>query len=222
MVAWSYSVLDAFETCPYRYYLTKVTKTVVEPQSAEMKHGNYVHKAFELRVKENRQIPADLPAHYEDIAQRLIAASAGGQIVAEQKMALTQQYRPTSFFAKDVWVRAITDVTVIKGNSALVADYKTGNPKPNSAQLRLTAAVTFAVHPQVEKIANTFIWLKTGEVSPPEVFRRDQVGELWQEFLPRVQRLEHAIAQNKWLKNPSGLCRRHCPCITCEHNGRRG
>lgn len=222
MVAWSYSVLDSFETCPWRHYLTKVAKTVREPQSPQMAEGNRVHKALELRVTERKPL-VDADAKYEPLIARLIhaAESRGGQILAEQKLCLDENYQTTGYFSKTAWVRGQTDVTILAGNKAWVGDYKTGNPKHNSTQLRLTAAMTFATFPQVERIANTFIWLKTGETSPPEVFERKQAHEIWREFLPRVARLENAHATNNWPKKPSGLCRQWCPVgrHNCEHCG---
>lgn len=216
MVAWSFSVLDSFETCAFRHWAVKVAKVVVEPQTEQMTHGNRVHKAIENRIG-GTALPADM-AHYEPMVSRVIKAAEGGKIVAEQKMALDPQFRPTTFFAKNVWVRAITDATVFKGTKALVIDWKTGNPKPESAQLRLTAACTFALNPTIQSIDNAFMWLKTGDVTR-EKFTRDDVPTIWQEFMPRVQRLEQAHATNKWPKKPSGLCRKWCPVPPhmCEH-----
>lgn len=226
--AWSYSVLESFETCPWRHYRTKVLKDVVEPQSKEMADGNRVHKALELRVAEGRPLPEDLSTH-EPLVQKLVASAEGGVIEAEQKMALNARFEPVRFFAHDCWVRGITDVTVTKGANAFIGDYKTGNPKPNSAQLRLTAAMTFHHKPYVQKVSNAFIWLKTGEITR-ETFTRDQVPAIWQEFAPRVQRLEIAVQKNAdssqdpkavWPKRPSGLCRKWCPLsrAQCEFSG---
>lgn len=221
MVAWSFSVLDSFETCPRRHYLTKVAKTVSEPQSEAMAWGNKVHKALELRLKTRAPLPSDM-VQWEPIAARLdsVAYSPGATLEAEQKLALSEQFQPVSFFAKNVWVRAITDLTITKGEKAFIADYKTGAPKPESAQLRLTAAVTMHHKPHVNKVTNTFIWLKTGETTV-EHFTRDDLPTIWQEFAPRVQRLDIAHKEHKWPAKPSGLCRKWCPVphSMCEHRG---
>lgn len=220
VVAWSHSVLDSFETCAFRHYQIKVAKKVVEGQSAEMAEGNNVHKALENRIKLGSPLPEQYAA-YEKIATRLEKAAVGGQIEAEQKMCLNQNYAPVSFFAKDAWVRAITDVTITKGANAFVGDYKTGKPKVDSSQLRLTAAVTFQTKPWINKITNTFLWLKTNTVTT-EHFTRDDAPTIWREFAPKVQRLEIAYAENKWPKKPSGLCREWCPVPRhlCEHSGK--
>ncbi len=221
-VAWSYSVLNSFETCAWRHYLTKVSKEVVEPQTDALKHGNQVHKAFEYRVKEKRSFPVEMPAQYEAIVQKLEKAAVGGSLVAEQQMALDASYKPTKWFSKGsaapAWVRAITDVHIMRGDKMAIFDYKTGRRDPESAQLRLSAAVAFAVNPHVQQIKNGFIWLKTGEYDG-ETFTRADVPAIWQSFLPRVNRLEIAHEQSKWPKKPSGLCKKWCPVphSRCEH-----
>lgn len=218
MVAWSHSVLDSFETCPLRHKLTKITKVVKEPQTTEMAYGNRVHKELELRI--GKKTPLSEFSRYEEVAAALERKAVGGQIVAEQRMALNAQFQPVSFFDKATWVRAITDVSIYKGSKAFVGDYKTGNPKPNSPQLRLTAAVTFATYPYIEEIHNAFIWLKTGTLTK-EVFHKADAPSIWQEFMPKVQRLEIAIAEDKFPPKPSGLCKNYCPVphSLCQYRG---
>lgn len=218
MVAWSWSVLESFETCAHRHFRTKVKKDIVEGQTDEMAHGNRVHKALENRLK-GQPLPANMAA-YEPYAARVLQSGTGGKVEAEQKLALTSSFQPTSFFAKDTWVRVITDFTIIQPakKRAFVGDWKTGNPKPNSRQLALCAVATFACLPYVDEVHSTYVWLKTGE-GQPEVFKREDVPAIWQSFMPRVQRLEIAHAENKWPKKPSGLCNGWCPVKDCEFWG---
>ena len=218
-VAWGYSSLSAFETCPRRYYLTKVSKQVQEPQTQATIWGNQVHKALELRITKSQPLP-DTMSDYESIAQTVVARAKGGVIGAEQKMALTKSFKPTTWFGKDVWVRGITDFTIEKGDKLFIGDWKTGKPTPESAQLKLTAAMSFAHKPYINTIINSFVWLKTGGITH-ETFTRDDVPAIWQEFMPRIQRLEHAMEENKFPARPSGLCRSWCPVgkKPCEHCG---
>lgn len=219
-LAWSYSALTAFETCPKRYYLTKVSKQVVEPQTEATLWGNKVHKALEMRITTQQPLPVSM-SNFEPVAATVVKRAQGGKIEAEQKMALTKAFRPTTFFAKDVWVRGITDFTIQKGSTLFIGDWKTGKPTPESAQLRLTAAMTFAHKPHVKEIVNAFVWLKTGGITA-ERFTREDVPAIWQEFMPRVQRMEIALAENKFPARPSGLCREWCPVgkKLCEHCGK--
>lgn len=222
VVAWSYSVLNSFETCAYRHFKTKVEKTVTEQQGEELLYGNRVHKALEHRVKSKQPLPGSM-GQWEPMVQRLELSAVGGRIVAEQQLALDQNYRATGWFGKGAtapWVRGITDLTIYKGEKAAVFDYKTGKRDPVNAQLRLTAAMTFAINPHIKLIHNAFLWLKTNEIDS-EVFTRADVPAIWQEFMPRVRRLEIAHEAGVWPKKPSGLCKNHCPVpkAMCEYRG---
>jgi hypothetical protein len=216
--AWSYSALGAFETCPHRFKVTRITKEIVEPQSEAMLWGNRVHKAFEDRLKIQKPFP-DSMSEYEPIAHRLLKKAEGKQLDTEQKLALTRDFRKTTFFGKDVWLRIIIDVTIEHGDHVFVGDYKTGKLKEDSGQLQLSAAAIFSSRPWVNTITNSFIWLKEGKVTT-EKFNRDESADIWAEFLPRAKRMEDAIAAGDFPKRPSGLCRAWCPVHSCEHNGK--
>jgi hypothetical protein len=215
--AWSYSALTAFETCPRRYYLTKVSKEVKEPPTDATTWGNAVHKALELRLTQRMALPESM-RQWEPLVESI--TSKGGRVEAESKMALNTNLRPTTFFAKDVWVRGITDVTVEKNGKLFVGDWKTGKPQPDSAQLRLSAAMVMAHKPHVHTVVNAFVWLKTSEVTA-ETFTREDIPTIWQEFAPRVERLNIAYEQKKFPAKPSGLCAKWCPVgkKLCEHCG---
>jgi hypothetical protein len=216
-IAWSYSSLTAFETCPRRYGLTKVTKEVVEPQTEVLLHGNRVHKALEERITGTPLPP--MYAQYEPIAG--MVASTEGMKKAEVKFALTHQLTPTSFFASDVWVRGVFDVVIDKKDETTVLDWKTGKPKTDSDQLKLFAAAAFSLRPSIQKVRTGFVWLAYNKVDR-EDFVRDQVPDLWDEFRPRVARLTIAHSTNQFPPHPSGLCSKWCPVpkSKCEFSGK--
>ena len=216
--AWSYTSLTAFETCPKRYYLTRVSKEVREPQTEATTWGNNVHKALELRVKDKTPLPAGRE-QWEGIAAKF--DTAVGQVMTEKKFTLNANMGETSWFGDDAWLRCILDVTVDKGRSAAVLDYKTGKRKVDSAQMMLFAGVLMQVKPMIDKVSTGFIWLKENKTDT-KVFTRDELPDIWGEFLPRVKRLENAHEFNKWEARPSGLCREWCPVgkSRCTHCGK--
>lgn len=217
LVAWSYSALGSFETCPFRHMRTKVRKDVKDPPGEAALWGQRVHKALEDRIRDGKELPPSL-ASYEGYAAKF--ANAPGTVLAEQQIALTADFKPTSWFAKDVWLRAVLDVSVLNGSKALIADWKTGKRKPDNDQLELFAGVIFKTEPQIETASTGFVWLQEKKMDR-ETFTRDDGPRIWANFLPRVARLERAHETDTWDKKPSGLCRAHCPVRDCEHNGKR-
>ena len=217
-VTWSYSALTAFETCPWRYYLTKVSKQASETQSAETVEGNNVHKALELHIKGSQWLPEKYKK-FVPIVERV--KQAPGRISAERKFALTSEYRETTYFAKDVWMRGVFDVEIIDGKVATVIDWKTGKVKHDIDQLKLFAASTFKLHPYVQTVNTAYAWLKAGQLAK-ESFHKEDAPELWADFATRVRRMELAAENNDYPKRPSGLCREWCPVgkRLCEHCGK--
>ena len=217
MPAWSYSSLTNFETCPRKYYLTKVAKKVIEPMNEAAKHGDEVHKALEVSVIKQTPMP-DKYKEWQPIAMKL--QSAKGKKSAELKLAVNKSFNPVGWYDKTAWCRGIVDVVVESGDKALALDYKTGKRKPDSTQLQLFAALLFHNKPYLETVNTGFVWLQSRTVDK-ELFHRHQLGNIWQEFAPRVQRMQVAYEKDKWVPSPSGLCRKHCPVgkANCEFCG---
>ena len=204
---WSYSALTAFETCPKRYQLTRVTKEVIEKPNAAATWGNKVHTQLENYAKNKARLPEDL-SKYEKYVDKIFTYD--GKRIVEERMAINQSFRPTKWMAKDVWCRGIVDIGVVGGEKAYLLDWKTGKRKPDSDQLKLFAALAFAHYPWVEEVVTGFIWLKEDKFDK-EKFTRKQITEIWNEFLPRTSRLARAFEEDKWVAKPSGLCKNWCP-----------
>lgn len=204
---WSYSALTAFETCPRRYQLTRVTKESHERQHEASIWGNKVHKHLEDYANGKNQLPKDLQK-YAKYVDKIFTYE--GKRIVESRMAIDNNFKPTKWMAKNVWCRGIIDIGVVGSKKAYLLDWKTGKHKPNSDQLMLFAALAFAYYPWIEKVVCGFIWLKDSKFDK-EIYTREQIQEIWSEFLPRVDRLEIAFNEDKWQAKPSGLCRNWCP-----------
>lgn len=216
-LAWSYSSLQAFETCPWRWKLTKWTKQVTEPQTGATVEGNKVHKALELHLKGTQALPVSYQ-HLLPLVERIKASP--GKIEAERKIALRADFTECGYFDKDTWYRGVFDVRVLQPASATILDWKTGKRKFDTDQLKLFAATEFKLNPRAEEVHTGYVWLKERKLDK-ESFTRDQAPEIWQEFAQRVGRMEHAIKTDNFPKRPSGLCREWCPVgqKLCEHCG---
>lgn len=214
---WSYSKLNAFETCARRFYLTTIKKVVVEKQSPQLAEGQAVHKALEKYVGFGEQLPPAY-AKYKPMADKI--KTTPGQKLVEYKFGVTQDLKPTGFWDNDVWLRGALDVSVVKPDLAVILDYKTGKRKLDSEQLKLFAAAGFVHFPHAKKIKTGFVWLPDNKIDI-ETFEREQAVPIFREFAIRVERMVKAEQNDDWPPTPGGLCREWCPVgrALCEFCG---
>lgn len=214
---WSYSSLSAYETCPLRFYLTRISKQVSEKQTEATMHGNEVHSALEKYVGNQAPLPEKYDT-YKPVADKLRAAM--GQKHLEYKFGITKALTPTTFFAKDVWCRGVLDVGIIKPEQALILDYKTGNRKIDGDQLKLFAGAAMVLWPFVKEVKTGYIWLKTNQMDT-QTFSPEDKAPIFQDFAARVYRMETSERNGDWPAKPSGLCRSWCPVgsANCNHCG---
>lgn len=207
VLPWSYSSLTAFETCPRRYYLTRIAKAVKEPQTEATTHGNETHKALERAVNGTAGL-APKYAQYQPIVERV--KTAKGSTLTEHKFALTSAFKPTTYWADDAWVRGVIDLQILRQKSAVLIDYKTGKVKEDPDQLKLFAVVAFAQYPRIEVVHTGYAWVAYNKMDA-ETFYREQVPDIWADYLGRVKRMTSAAAKNDFPPKPSGLCKKWCP-----------
>lgn len=207
VLPWSYSTLTSFETCPRRYYLTKISKQVKEPQGEALIYGNEVHKALEKDLKGEQALPTKF-ASFAPLVNAIKALP--GKRLVEQSFGLDVNLRPVSFFAKDCWVRGKIDLLVVGTTTAAAIDWKTGKMKSDLDQMKLFAAAALQDHPYLQSVRTGFAWLHDQKLQR-EDFKREDTPAIWGEFIVRVQRMENAAKTGDFPPNPSGLCRKWCP-----------
>ena len=219
--AWTYSQLDTFETCPRKFYHLKVVRDVSDPPTVHTDWGQKVHTAFEVFIENGTPLPEGM-TQWQTLADKL--AKLPGEKLVEEKYALDKNFQPSDW--KGAWTRGIADLVVINGDKAAVMDYKTGKRKPTE-QLDLYVNYVFAHHPQVKYVSTGFIWLKERRIdwnvtkADKKPYSRDEAPMIWQQFLPRIAKLESAYERDKWPAKTSGLCKAWCPVLSCEFNGRK-
>ena len=223
VIPWSWSTLQAYETCPKQYYERYIAKSYKEPESEHLIWGNEVHKAFEVSVQYKQPLPANM-AKWDNIAR--VLSNAPGTKYCEMKMAVNAEFLPTEFFGEDCWNRGVDDLLIINGSKGATFDYKTGKVQKGSDQLALSAARAFAKFPQLQELQSAYVWLSVGQFARA-VYRREDVPEIWERMLPRVQKMIWSMEHNVWPPKPSGLCQRSkkpgstymgCPVANCIHS----
>lgn len=215
--SWSYSKLKNFETCPKRHYEIDVAKNIKEEDSEQLKWGNLLHDGFAKRLGKNKiPLPVTLES-YEPLMKRLEAVP--GEILVENKFAITSEFAPCDWFAKDAWYRGIADVAIINGQVALAIDYKTGKILEDGVQLALMAACMFAHFPQLQAIRTEFFWIKDDAQSRAD-FKRPEMIEMWRGLWPRIEALKQASETMTYPPKSGGLCKRYCPVVSCPYHGK--
>ena len=212
---WSYSALSMYEQCPKKFYHLKVAKDVKDSDSSFSHEGKEVHDAMFQRVIKGVNLPLPI-RHYEKWAAAF--AKRPGEKHGEMKLCLNNKFEPVDWFAKDAWVRAVVDLLIIEGDTAVIVDWKTGKVRLDWTQLRLAAAVLSRLMPEIENFKMVFVWLRENKMHS-ETLTKGQIKGVWNELLPRVKSIELAKKTVEFPANESGLCR-YCPVSSCPHNAR--
>ena len=221
MTAWSYSSISTFKQCPKKYYHLKVAKDVKDIGSEAMLYGNRVHKAAEDFIKEGKPIPKKF-----DYMNPIVTSlnDIEGEKHCELRLGVSYDegvYKPTGFFAKDVWYRGIADLIIVDGEKAFLVDYKTGkNAKyADTAQLDMLAAATFTHFPEVTHIKSALAYVVSNEFIKKE-HSRDLQNSYYATFDEPLESLAAAEEHDVWNAKSGPLCV-YCPVTKCEHNRKR-
>lgn len=215
---WSYSKINAFETCPKQFYHTKVAQDYKENFAADaLKLGNQFHKAAEEYLRDG--IP--MPRQFRHIVPALDALDKKeGNWFYEYKMALTENLEPCGYFDEEVWWRGAGDVIIVLDDTAYVVDYKTSKSAQyaDTDQLELMAMGVFIHFPEVQHVKAALMFVIANDLVK-DSYSRDDEPFLWEKWHAKHKRMMKAYEKNVWNPNPSGLCKRHCVVTECPHNG---
>ena len=214
----SFSAIQAYETCPLKYYHERVTKKYEQPKGEAAIWGDEVHKKLEAGINTGTPLPQSM-AKYQPILDTVMASP--GEKLPEVKLAVTKDLQPCDFFAPDAWLRGICDLLVLNGYKAGAFDWKTGKKKKESSQLDIMACLTMARYPEVEYVVTSFVWLQEPKPTrvEPKLVDREELPELFDGFASRISDIEYSYQNNVWPARPSGLCKQWCPVRECPHNG---
>jgi hypothetical protein len=214
----TFSILNAYRNCGhqmFRRYIKKDLGPYVE--TPEIKWGNEVHAAFELRVGAGKPLPLNMQ-QWEQFAVPFDAYREGEAwtIRCEQKLAVTSAGASCDFWDKQVWFRGKADITVVRGNTAYIPDLKTGSSKyEDPFELATQAVLLRAKNPTLTNIMGSYIWLKENRVG--QMYDLSDTRETWREMCRLMGEIESDRHKGQFEKNKSGLCG-WCPVADCEHH----
>jgi len=216
----SYSSLKKFKLCPRQYGEVVVYRNYQDVfTSPKGDYGDKLHKAAESYVKSG----GTMDAEFQFLQPALdVLRHMPGDKLTEHRMAVKHDGTPTRWNDPDRWFQGIADL-VILGDSpvARVLDYKAGDSKyADTDQLELMAMLLFAQYPHIKLVKGRLLFVLGNQVRDRNVDISEK-DRLWQKWREEDSKRVAAISANNFPARESGLCKKHCPVLSCFHNGKR-
>ena len=220
-LAWSWSRLQDFETCPLMCYWKNVApkwERCPKPSGPALVRGREVHDTLE-KALHGEVLPPELN-HVAPIVNAICEArNAGWAVATEQQVAFREDLSRCGWFDKDVWVRVIYDVVMRYKDRMRIIDWKTGKSNPPDGQLRLFGLTGFALCPDVNDIETSYI-MTDQRRSVGAKYSREHIDQLEQEFRDRSEFIQVAYnTPGEWEAKPTDWKCKYCPCTKrqCKH-----
>ena len=212
-LAWSFSAIDVFKTCRKKFYHLRVKKDVKDGDSEAAADGKFVHKALFEYVMHGVALPIKLRQHEKVAASYRAKGKKCDDMQGELQLCLDDKLNPVDWFSPKAWVRAIVDLLLVRGKTAILIDWKTGKRNLRWDQLELSAALLSRYMPEIEEFHLVFEWLRSGERDVIKI-SKDELKQVWLKFFPIYREIEEAEATTDFPATPSGLCG-WCPVESC-------
>lgn len=211
-IIWSYSLLHCFDDiCAHQGEARYITKTVKFVETPEIKFGNAVHEAFELRVGGGKPLPLEMQAW-----ERFASPYDGRGARTEQWFGITQDGHACESRSPTVWGRGKVDLHIVNGTSAFIADWKTANSKyEDPFELEINALFLHAKYPYLTKIAGHYVWLKDERTS--QIYDLTDTAATWTKVCKIMDNIYAWRAAGDYPKRRSPLCN-WCQRYDCENN----
>ncbi len=199
--AWSYSRIALYEQCPLRFKLKHIDK-LPEPQSDAMARGDRIHKTLATCLT-NKSFP--LPPETKKFEWLLKELRKAPDVIVEQQWGFTKQWKPTGWFGKDTWFRAVLDVAVMYDDlTAEVGDWKTGKKYgSNNDQMELFGLSLLCQYKPVTYVTTRLVYLDSGDQEFAE-FTRGEVPQLKAKWEAKVKPM---FEDTVFAARPNDKCR---------------
>ena len=194
--------------------------------NAATERGSKLHKQLERNVvRAGNNLPATgdpqvLSAH--PIIQAFVDQHP--QVFIEHKMAFTKKWKPVGYFDKDVWLRAVLDLTGIasatdeKGPISII-DFKTGQYRPNEDQVRLYNLCALKFWPKASSVTSALVFIDHKRSAPPVTTTREQLPDLVDEYCDRAEAINIAVEKDHFPAQQCFQCK-WCGVVDCRYVGR--
>lgn len=215
LTSWSYSVYTQYIKCPFSVCLDKIQRVrMVEPPNPQMERGGELHKFGEEYVRAGKA-PKIRPEFSKFVEQ--LKAQRKGRAGVELEWAFDKNYRPTSWFGPQAWLRIKTDACLekLKELAIDIVDWKSGRVYDEHKQQRslyalgglqlvqLGALLSQAKDTKTVVANVSHSYLDTGQTAT-EVYTMKQLPALKREWGTRIKQM---MEDTTFHTKPGSHCR---------------
>ena len=210
-ITYTYTNLNTYENiCPHQFFRRYLVRDIPYKETKEMKFGNDVHTAFELRIGGKKLLPVEMQ-QWEGFATPFDRL----QPKCEQKVGMMENGQPCDFWDKKVFIRGKLDVVLQNNTKAYMVDWKTGKTREDPFELEVGAMMLRAQHPELTSIQGQYCWLKENQLG--KMYDLSDVPATIKKVGGIVRKIEADRKSGEFAKRPSGLCP-WCDVYDCEYN----
>ena len=198
-MTYSYSSIKTYEQCPQKFKFGRIDK-LPEPSGEAAERGKSLHSAIEANVKgESDVLPTEIE-HLREEIKDLRSMNA----VADKQFAIDQDWKPVQFFSKQARFRGIIDIYAKDTTRAIVLDWKSGKVRDYSDQVRVYAAVSFALDDELELVKPVIKYIDQKKEQEYPSIPREVYPSLRAEIDRRMTKIDNDTV---YAPNPGFLCR---------------
>lgn len=226
----TYSSISTYITCPKMFYAKYVSKEVkFEPTPAtefgtmlHLKVENYLSKGM-VDTDNSESFYADINHHF-NCAKNFIDQyiSRASSYLVEHEFNVGHDLSPLPWSSKNGLFRTKLDLLMINQSGvAIIADWKTGkfDKRYFTKQQLLWATVpVFSTLVDLNKIYLRYVFTANGHLEKG-IVERNQVYDIANEIARISNDIWVSYNNEEWMPRKNGLCKAHCPVLSCRHNG---
>jgi hypothetical protein len=214
ITAWSISRLFEFEKCPHSSYLRHIVKSPQPelPEDHPMLRGSRIHKEVEQYINgETDDFPSS-GKKMRDVLDYCKEAYNKGEASVEEQWGFDSDWSPVGWFDNSVWLRAATDCSIVRDDTAEIFDWKTGKSFGNEVkymqQMQLYGVCAFMLYPEVDYLDVTLGFLDDGKQRTKGFERGAKVNKLIARFTERGNRMTNCV---DFRPKPNAMNCKYCP-----------
>ncbi|MCK5535402.1 MAG: PD-(D/E)XK nuclease family protein [Bacteroidales bacterium] len=214
----SFSKMDVYEKCPYKFKLLYIDKLGTYVPNLAMERGSYIHTLLENETKkeettfnfkiatpeeQNECFDIFLEFKCSELGKSYLNVPSEAEVNFGVK-ASNGLFIPCSYWDKEALFRGKIDHSIVEGTRIQLLDWKTGKVSgfPAPLQLVMYAVWAFLKYPHIDTIRTAFVYVEHTE-EKVYTFNRKHMNMLQKKILEKIGSMEN---DKQFSKNETALC----------------